>query len=76
MTEAREPSLSVANRKELYEKLRGVWDLGANVVIGWRAADGGMELLYVPGRGLPRAGKSFPELLERFALQKQFQDGR
>lgn len=65
MTESQKTSLSVANRKELYEKLRGVWDLGANVIIGWRGADSGIELLYVPGRGLPRAGKAHPELLER-----------
>ncbi len=58
-------SLSAANRKELYDRLRGVWDLGANVIIGWRAIDGGIELVYLSGRALPRAGKAFPELLER-----------
>jgi hypothetical protein len=35
------------------------------VIIGWRAAARGIDLLYLPSRELPRAGKDYPELLER-----------
>jgi len=57
--------ISPENRKELYEKLGGVWDLGANVLIGWRAAVGGIELLYLPSLELPIAAKRHRGLLER-----------
>lgn len=58
-------TVSAENRKELYEKLGGVWDLGANVIIGWRAAAGGIELLYLPSLELPIASKRHRGLLER-----------
>jgi len=58
-------SLSAKNRKELYGELREIWNLGANVIIGWRGSDGGIELLYPPSRELPAAGKDYPELLKR-----------
>lgn len=65
MEDASDSGLTAADRKELYDKLRKVWDLGANVIIGWRKASGGIELIYLPGRGLPRAGKADPDLLDR-----------
>lgn len=65
MKEIPETSLSAANRKELYDKLRGVWDLGANVIIGWRGTADGIEVLYIASRDLTRVGKHKPEMLER-----------
>ena len=46
--------MSSENRKELYEKLRGVWQQGANIIVGWRSAENGIELLYLPILDLPR----------------------
>ena len=58
-------SLSSENRKELYEKLREVWQLGANLIVGWRAEDRGMELLYLPSLDLPLVANRHSGLLGR-----------
>lgn len=65
MTEQKKPSLSAGNRKELYDKLRGVWNLGENVVVGWRPAADGVEILYLSAIGMTRIGRDEPEMLER-----------
>lgn len=58
-------SLSSENRKELYEKLREVWQLGANLIVGWRAEACGIELLYLPSLDLPLVAKRHSGLLGR-----------
>lgn len=58
-------SLSSENRKELYEKLREVWQLGANLIVGWRAEASGIELLYSPSLDLPLIAKRHSGLLRR-----------
>lgn len=57
--------LSAANRRELYEKLRDVWDLGANVIVGWRGQVGEIALFYLPIMTLPYAARQYPQLLAR-----------
>lgn len=58
------PPLSPAQRKELHDRLREVWLLGANIVIGWRAAPGAVELVYVPSLDLPLVARRHGGLLE------------
>lgn len=65
MDEAQPQSLSGENRRELYEKLRGVWDLGANVIVGWRVEAGDLTVFYLPILLLPLAAKQFSGLLSR-----------
>ena len=57
------PVLTAANRRELDVNLRKVWDLGANVIIGWRLLPYGMKILYVTSYDLPKAAKNHPNLL-------------
>lgn len=65
MNESANFALSAENRKELYEKLGGIWNMGANVIVGWRGATGGIELLYLSSLELPVAAKRYNGLLER-----------
>lgn len=65
MRDSEDFAVSAENRKELYEKLGSIWDLGANVIIGWRVAADGIELLYLPSLELPIAAKRHRGLLER-----------
>ena len=57
------PVLTAANRRELDVNLRKVWELGANVIVGWRLLAYGMKILYVTSYDLPKAAKNRPNLL-------------
>jgi hypothetical protein len=65
MDGSQSPPLSADQRKELYDRLREVWGLGANVAIAWRAALGGIELVYLPTLALPMAAKHYAGLFDR-----------
>lgn len=58
-------ALTAANRKELYEKLRAVWDHGANVIVDWRTEPDQITVFYVPILILPRVARQFGGLLSR-----------
>ncbi len=55
--------LSSANRKALHASLRQIWQMGANVIVGWRMTRHGIEVLYLSSYGLPNAAKRRPNLL-------------
>ena len=57
------PVLTAANRRELDVNLRKVWELGANVIVGWRLLAYGMKILYVTSYDLPKAAKNRSNLL-------------
>lgn len=65
MTDQNKPLLSADKRKALYDKLRDVWNLGENVVIGWRSAATGVEILFLTSTGMTRVGRDEPGMLER-----------
>ncbi len=57
--------LSTEQRKELYETLREVWNLGANVIVGWHCAARELTVYYLPILALPRAARQNAGLLSR-----------
>ena len=65
MEETNSDTLSAEQRKELYESLRKVWNLGANVIVGWNCSSGGLTVYYLSLLALPRAARQNADLLSR-----------
>jgi class 3 adenylate cyclase len=55
--------LSPQNVRELETNLRKLWNLGANLIVGWRTLPQGIEVLYIPSYNLPLIAKSRPDIL-------------
>ena len=49
--------------RELETNLRKLWNLGANLIVGWRILPQGIEVLYIPSYNLPLIAKSRPDIL-------------
>ena len=49
--------LSPQNVRELETNLRKLWNLGANLIVGWRTLAQGIEVLYIPSYNLPLIAK-------------------
>ena len=56
--------LSPQNVRELETSLRKLWNLGANLIVGWRTLAQGIEVLYIPSYNLPLIAKSRPDILK------------
>ena len=55
--------LAPANQRELDAGLRKVWQLGSNVIVGWRRTQYGLQALYVPTYTLPRVAAKVPRVM-------------
>ena len=55
--------LSPQNVRELETNLHKLWNLGANLFVGWRTLAQGIEVLYIPSYNLPLIAKSRPDIL-------------
>ena len=55
--------LTAANRRELDVNLRKVWDLGTNVIVGWRSLPYGIKIIFLTSYDLPRVAKNHANLL-------------
>jgi hypothetical protein len=51
------------NVREFETNLRKLWNLGANLIVGWRTLAQGIEVLYIPSYNLPLIAKSRPDIL-------------
>ena len=49
--------------RELETNLRKLWNLGANLIVGWRILPQGIEVLYIPSYNLPLVAKGRPDIL-------------
>ncbi len=65
--------LAPANLRELDTGLRKLWQFGANVIVGWRRTQYGLQVLYVPTYSLPQLARKHPRVvqLDREIIKEQ-----
>lgn len=56
--------LAPANQRELDVGLRKIWQLGSNVIVGWRRSQYGLQVFFVPTYTLPRVAAKFPRVMQ------------